>query len=244
MPMRPQYRNLGCAMTARYAIYFAPAQDSPWWTFGAGWLGRDEFADTPFLASESAHFETDERLAITLEPRRYGFHATLKAPFRLGKKHTHHHLIERVQALSEQLSACAIGPLQAQSLGKFVALLPSKTPAQVATVAQTCVLGLDDLRAPLTEEDLARRQISKLDARELELLHCYGYPYVLEKFRFHFSLTGPVDQPTRERVIQDVAQHVKQLNQHAPLVLDRLCVFRQATLGAPFKRIADAVLAI
>ena len=29
-------------MSARYAIYLAPAHGSPWWTFGAHWLGRDE----------------------------------------------------------------------------------------------------------------------------------------------------------------------------------------------------------
>jgi len=230
-------------MTARYAIYFAPAQNSPWWTFGAGWLGRDEFANTPLPAPASTHFETDERLAITLEPRRYGFHATLKAPFRLGKQHTQEHLIERVQALAGQLGPHMLGSLQALSLGKFVALLPTKTTPVLATLAQTCVLGLDDLRAPLTEDELARRQISKLDARELELLHCYGYPYVLEKFRFHFTLTGPVDQPTRQRVIQAVAEQVKQLNQEAPLVLDRLCVFKESVPGAPFIRIADVALA-
>jgi hypothetical protein len=152
-------------------------------------------------------------------------------------------LLERVQALSEQLSPCALGPLEVLSLGKFVALLPGKTPQDVAAVAQTCVLGLDDLRAPLTEDELARRQISTLDARELELLHCYGYPYVLEKFRFHFTLSGSVDHPTRQRVMQAVAQQVKQLNQQAPLVLDRLCVFMEEVPGTAFKRIADMVLA-
>mgnify|MGYP006195748115 CR=1 FL=1 len=34
-------------MSRRYAIYFAPRPDSPWWTLGAHWLGRDEHRDAP-----------------------------------------------------------------------------------------------------------------------------------------------------------------------------------------------------
>ncbi|TXT41503.1 MAG: hypothetical protein FD135_134 [Comamonadaceae bacterium] len=223
-------------MTQRYAIYFAPAQASPWWTFGAHWLGRNEFDDSPKPLTEPQLRDS------TAEPRRYGFHATLKAPFRLAEGQTLGDLIHRTQALAADLAPVALGPMQALSLGQFVALCPTTQPPGLAALAESCVLRLDDLRAPLTQQDLARRQVERLDARELELLHGYGYPYVLERFRFHFSLTGSTDQPTRQQVIQAVQEQVTHLNAVAPLVLDRLCLFMEPTPGVAFRRVADVEL--
>jgi putative phosphonate metabolism protein len=229
-------------MTQRYAIYFAPAKATPWWTLGAHWLGRDEFADTALPAPEFLHMAEQERLTITAEPRRYGFHATLKAPFRLVEGQSLSELMDRIRSLAGQLKALPLGPLQAQSLGKFVALVPTQPNPDLQDLAAQCVVALDDLRAPLSAEDLARRQVARLDARELELLGCYGYPYVLERFRFHFSLSGPVDFYSQQRTLQAVAAHVSHLNAAAPLVLDRLCVFEEASPGAPFVRISDMEL--
>jgi putative phosphonate metabolism protein len=223
-------------MTPRYAIYFAPAKASPWWTFGSHWLGRNEFDDTALPLTEPQLWD------ITAEPRRYGFHATLKAPFRLAEHKTLDDLISRTQALAANLAPLSLGSMQALSLGKFVALCPSTLPPYLAALAEDCVVGLDDLRAPLTEQDLVRRQVGQLDAREMELLHRYGYPYVLERFRFHFTLTGPVDQPARQRVIQAVQEQVAHMNAVAPLVLDRLCLFMEAAPGSSFRRIADVAL--
>jgi hypothetical protein len=105
-------------------------------------------------------------------------------------------------------------------------------------------VALDDLRAPLSPEEWGRRQVAQLDARGLELLNCYGYPYVLDRFRFHFSLTGPVDPSSQQRTIQALAEQVRHLNAATPLVLDRLCVFEETSPGAPFRRIADMALSV
>lgn len=229
-------------MSPRYAIYFAPAKESPWWAFAAHWLGRNEFDDTPLTMPQTLQFAPDELRAITAEPRRYGFHATLKAPFRLGDNYRLDDLIQRTQALATKLAPLSLGPLRARSLGKFVALVPEKTPDALAALAEACVVDLDDLRAPLSEQDLARRQSGLLDARELALLQRYGYPYVLERFRFHLTLSGQVDHPTQQRVVHEVQAQVAQLNAAAPLVLDRLCLFVEPTPGASFRRIADVAL--
>jgi hypothetical protein len=152
--------------------------------------------------------------------------------------------MDRARSLANLLKALPLGPLQAQSLGKFVALVPSQTSPDLQTLATQCVVALDDLRAPLSEEDLARRRVAQLDARELELLNCYGYPYVLERFQFHASLTGPVDIHRQQLVLQALAAQVSHLNAAAPLVLDRLCVFEEASAGVPFRRIADMELGL
>jgi putative phosphonate metabolism protein len=230
-------------MTARYAIYFAPAKHSPWWRFGAGWLGRDEVSNTPLTTPTAAPLDADMQQQITAEPRRYGFHATLKAPFRLQGQHTFDDLLARLQTLAETLRPVALGPLEAVVLGNFVALLPVLSLADPTALAARCVTELNDLRAPLSEAEQARRKASPLDARELTLLERYGYPYVLERFRLHFSLTGPVAPSMAEQVLEAVAEPVARLNAHAPLVLDRLCLFVEPVPGQAFTRLADLVLA-
>ncbi|MEI6733880.1 MAG: DUF1045 domain-containing protein [Comamonadaceae bacterium] len=226
-------------MTARYAVYFSPARHSPWWTFGAHWLGRDECQDAALTQPVSSQAELADLSSITAEPRRYGFHATLKAPFHLRGKRTVDELAVRMEMMAKTLKPVDLGPLRAIMLGNFVALVPVKRFDPTASLATSCVLGLDDLRAPLSEADLARRQRVPLSAREQELLRQYGYPYVLELFRLHFTLSGPVPAHTARCVIQEVAEYVKQLNATAPLKLDRLCLFTESAPGHPFKRLID-----
>ena len=229
-------------MSARYAIYFSPAKHSPWWNFGAQWLGRDECDDKALAQPVLTQIGLTDLNSITAEPRRYGFHATLKAPFHLRDGFSVDDLAERVQALASRLRPVSLGPLQLVTLGDFVALTPLTATEELATLAAACVVELDDLRAPLTAEELARRRIEQLSTREQELLRQYGYPYVLERFRLHFTLSGPVPRATALSVMQAVAQPVARLNSSAPLLLDRLCLFVEAAPGEAFKRVADLEL--
>lgn len=229
-------------MTPRYAIYFAPAQSSPWWEFGTHWLGRDECLDLSIPQPALAQITPAELRAATEQPRRYGFHATLKAPFALSGGHTLDDLVTRVQALAATLKPVALGPMQAAMLGDFVALVPARVPDELAALAATCVTGLDDLRAPLSAADLLRRKVENLDAREQALLAQYGYPYVLERYRLHLTLSGQVAPPMAQRLLQAAAIPVAQLNAMLPLVLDRLCLFVEPSPGHAFQRIADAEL--
>jgi putative phosphonate metabolism protein len=226
-------------MTTRYAIYFAPGKGSPWWEFGARWLGRDETGSQSLPQPLLAQMDAAELRDITAQPSRYGFHATLKAPFRLEGGHTAEDLMARLRALAATLQPVALGPIQALVLGDFVALVPAHPPEALGMLAATCVTELDDLRAPLTPAELARRGVDQLDAREQELLQRYGYPHVLERFRLHFTLSGPVPVATAQRVMQAVAEPVARLNATTPLVLDRLCVFVEPAAGQPFTRVAD-----
>jgi putative phosphonate metabolism protein len=229
-------------MTPRYAIYFAPAHNSAWWAFGAHWLGRDEQHDTALVQPTLTKLAPDELRELTAQPRRYGFHATLKAPFSLRGEHTASDLTARLNQLADTLKPVPLGLLQVATLGDFVALVPAQVTDDLMTLAAACVTGLDDLRAPLTDIDLARRRIEHLSAREQALLQLYGYPYVLERFRFHLTLSGPVTPLVAQRVQQAVAAPVAQLNDATPLVLDRLCLFVESAPGQPFTRIADAAL--
>jgi len=229
-------------MTPRYAIYFAPAHHSSWWEFGTHWLGRDECLDLQIAQPALAQITTEELYEATAQPRRYGFHATLKAPFALSGGHTQDDLMTRMQALAGTLRPVALGPMQAAMLGDFVALMPVTVRDELMELASACVTGLDDLRAPLSAADLLRRKAEQLDTREQALLAQYGYPYVLERYRLHLTLSGPVAPTMAERILQAAAGPVSELNKKAPLVLDRLCLFVESSPGQPFKRLADAEL--
>lgn len=230
-------------MTVRVAIYYAPARGSPWWAFGAHWLGRDESTASALPQPRCSALDAQAFERITELPRRYGFHATLKAPFVLQAQSSIEPLLVRVQSLARELEAVALGPLLPVFMSGFVALVPARARPSLSALAQACVTGLDDLREPFSKAELARRA-GALDTRGLELLQRFGYPHVMERFRFHMTLTGPVDAALARELIAQLAQPLAQLNVQTPALLDRLCVFVEPAPGAPFQRIADVMLAL
>ena len=227
---------------SRYAIYFAPAVESPWWHFGARWLGRDELRGAALPQPGLPEFSASEIDALTAEPRRYGFHATLKAPFALRRNVGEACLLHHVDTLARRLDATPVGTLVPQVFQRFVALLPAQPLPAVDALAARCVLELDLLRAPLDAQEIARRGREPLDAMQRQLLHRYGYPHVLDRYRFHLTLSGPVDVVTGDLLVHRAHEAVAQLNARWPLLLDRLCVFREEQPGAPFLRIHEREL--
>ena len=68
----------------RYAIYYAPSVDDPLWRFGSQCIGYDALTGADSEVPQTAAIPRQDWLAWTQEPRRYGFHGTLKAPFHLA----------------------------------------------------------------------------------------------------------------------------------------------------------------
>lgn len=219
--------------TPRYALYFAPAVGSPWWHFGEGWL-RGEIA--PGLT------DPDAWAAMVDEPRRYGFHATLKAPFRLAPHAAEDVLIARIGELAGSLRAAPLGELVPLSFDGYVALTPGSPRPALQSLAARCVIELDDLRAPSTAAEIARRRPERLDPRGIELLGRYGYPQVLERFRFHMTLAICTQPAHAAAVLAAAGEWVERLNRDAPPVLERLCLFVEPRRGAPLERRRDFLL--
>ena len=81
----------------RYAIYFAPPPGSLFHTLGSRWLGRDAFT------GEQLEQPAEPGLsAVTGDPRRYGFHATMKPPFALRDPVRPEALLRAVAALASE----------------------------------------------------------------------------------------------------------------------------------------------
>ena len=172
----------------RYAVYFTPP-DGPLADFGARWLGWDighgraqphpDIAGLPLPISD-----------ITEAPRRYGLHATLKPPFQLARGQDVQTLQTQLGALAAQISPIRLPRLKLVALGRFLALVPGEPVPELPKLANRLVRELDRFRRPSHERDLAARRKPHLTPSQDSNLMRWGYPYVMEDFRFHITLTG------------------------------------------------------
>ncbi|MGD9806414.1 MAG: DUF1045 domain-containing protein [Hyphomicrobiaceae bacterium] len=181
----------------RYAIYFTPAPDSMLWRLGSSALGYDAVLgqDVPFPTHP---LYADPAFLRRLEtPRRYGFHATLKAPFALRSGSTERDLLECAAALAAHQTPILVPGLEVTLLGDFLALRPATEHAELNRLAATAVRELDHLRIALTDADRARRLAASLTTRQVGHLDRWGYPYIFEDFRFHLTLSGALAEPMR-----------------------------------------------
>jgi len=221
----------------RYAIYFAPPPSSPLWMFGSGVIGYDAASghDLPF--PDFADRQRDQWAALTAEPRRYGFHATLKAPFELADGVDEQILLDEVEHRAAALASASLDGLTVTAIGRFIALVPAEPAAKLQALAADVVAQLDHLRHPLSEADRARRLKSPLSARQLAYLDQYGYPYVREEFRFHMTLTGPIANDEERLRIQTqlVAAFDASVPRASPVTIDALSVFRQERRHGRFR---------
>ena len=204
---------------ARFAIYFAPHADSVLARFGSAWLGRDAAGRKPAARLAAEGFSAGRLAALTAEPAHYGWHATLKPPFRLAAGRTREALISRLAAFAAARTAFDIPALKLGSLGGFLALLPSATPEPLTRLARDCVRAFDEFRAPASPDELVRRLDGGLTPRQEALLARWGYPYVLEEFRFHLTLTARLEAAERRRLAAALAPLVAPLCR-APIPID------------------------
>jgi hypothetical protein len=221
----------------RFAIYLAPEPQEKLWSFGSSWIGYDaqtraslKHPALPGITPEAIHEATEH-------PRLYGLHVTVKAPFRLMDGVC----VSELEDAAEEL-ACRhhpIGPfslvLEERKVGEanlFLCLAPAEKQPALHRLEADAVVTLDPFRAPLTLAEVSRRRPDRLGRTELGYLQSYGYPYVLDAFQPHISLTGPIapDSPLRTGLAQ-------RLNSEADLMqfaARSLLIFEQPEPGARF----------
>ncbi len=181
----------------RYAVYYRPSGDLG--ALGARWLGWDPATggvpDPVEDLGVGAAWE-----ALTVTPRKYGLHATVKPPFRLADGTDAEGLARAFAALCADLAPVPLGPLAVTRIGGFFALCPVEVPEALGPLAGEAVARLDAFRAPPGEAELARRRVGGLTVRQETLLTRWGYPYLMDEFRFHITLTGRVPSDRRVEV--------------------------------------------
>jgi putative phosphonate metabolism protein len=222
----------------RYAIYHAPARGSALDRFGAELLGHDAWtgAALPFPAQIVEQIPDWQELSA--DPRKYGFHATLKAPMALADGKTEATLLAACADFARQARPIPLITPVVDSISGFIAVVPKERSHPLEQLAADCVRAFDSFRAPLTPDDRARRNPAKLSPRQVEYLDRWGYPYVMEEFRFHMTLTGRLGDVRRESVLAMLRERFARLELER-LAVDRLALFRQDDAKARFAIVGD-----
>lgn len=208
----------------RFAIYYAP-EPGPFAVAAAAWLGWDP------VNGPVPHPDLGLDLAtLTAEPRKYGFHGTIKPPFRLAPGVRLADLQDQTLTLARHLNAVVLPDLTLISLEGFLALVPEGDAAALTQLAGQVVESLDPLRASLTDAEIARRRPDSLTPRQRALLNRYGYPYVMEEFRFHLTLSGRLTE-AQTSALKPVANAYFARLLPKPFRVAELCLFGEAVDG-------------
>lgn len=224
----------------RYAIYFAPAPDSALAQTAASWLGRDAFSGLPLPHAETA-LDSTTVSDITSSPRRYGFHATLKAPFRLAPDRSETDLIAAFERFAFETPAFSVPEMIVGNLDGFFAIVPRAEDSPLNAFADRAVTAFEPFRAPLTQADIARRNPDQLSPAEHSNLLDWGYPYVFESFRFHMTLTNRIAERDRPVIAAELESLFVPVLPR-PFPIDGLALFVEPERGAPFKVLRYASL--
>jgi putative phosphonate metabolism protein len=224
----------------RFAVYFVPAADTALYRFGAAVLGYDCYTGEGAARLHHLGLTAAEWAALTAEPRTYGFHATLKAPFRLRGEFNQGDLLADVRTLAASIPTIPLLEPAVGLIAGFVAIVPAAASPALDRLAADCVAAFERFRLPMTAQERSRRLAAGLSRHQTANLDRWGYPYVFEEFRFHMTLTGRIG-PERRAAIHVLLQNAfAQACGYEPIRVDRLALARQDHPNAPFRVVGQA----
>lgn len=218
----------------RYAIYFAPPLNDPISRVAANWLGRNPFTDETIEAPAISGLSSAEIASHTAAPRRYGFHGTLKAPFRLAEGVSEDSLLRSLFDFAPTVRAFEVDNMIIDRLGPFFALVPAGPVPELADLSARVTREFDAYRAPLSDAEVSRRNPENLSPAQLANLNQWGYPYVFDEFRFHMTLTGPIAAAEAERVEQALHTFFDPVLSE-PVEVRNIALFIEEENGGPFR---------
>jgi len=220
-------------VSGRFALYYAPRPDEGLAAAASRWLGYSPENGSTRAQPVLSRLRPERLAEITAEPRLYGFHGTLKAPITLADGVSERDFVDAAGRFAAAQQPLTVPSMVLAEIGSFLALVPAGRCAGLQELADRCVVEFDEYRRPAGQDELARRRAAGLTPRQAELLRRWGYPYVLEQWRFHLTLSGRLpDAEERTAVISVLREHFGGFVDR-PLQVRDLCVFRQA---APDRR--------
>ena len=197
------------AVIHRHAAYFAPAEHSPLAQLGAQWLGRCAQSRRAMRQPEFPTISPETLRACTAAAARYGWHATMKAPFALKLGVEMDAVPKAFSSLAQSKKALTLPPLTLRHMGDYLALVPDASFSALQELAFDCVRALHPLAAPLSDQQLVQRRLTPLTASQDAMLLQWGYPFVGDEFQWHMTLTGSLSgltdgelQALREAALQ------------------------------------------
>lgn len=212
----------------RAAIYFTPPAGDTLTRAAAAWLGRDAFGGEP-TRGQDAFIDP-----LVADPARYGFHATIRAPFRIADGFALADVDARLAAFATSRRPLTLPEIELRRIGPFFALVPASPSRELADLEADVLRAFEPFRAPLSNAEIARRRPERLSERQRAHLAAWGYPHVLDEFRFHMTLTGPVDARTTGTAETMLAERFAAFV-GKPLPIGGLAVFTEPEPGAAFR---------
>jgi hypothetical protein len=122
-------------------------------------------------------------------PQKYGFHATLKAPFRPDTADSLAGCVDSLKQLASRHQPIKL-KLELHQIGSFWAFIQGDACPELYALEADLVHSIEPYRAPLNGAEMAKRLQADLTPHQRALLDQWGYPYVLDQFKFHLTLTG------------------------------------------------------
>ena len=226
----------------RYAIYFVPPAETEFFRFGSAILGYDCY--TGGTVKRPAILGSEPQLwdQLTVEPRRYGFHATLKAPFNLSPSCLEAQLVSALHSFAGLGHAIPALTPTVRMLSGFAAIVPAAASPAIDGLADKCTTIFDAFRAPMTAQERARRVASGLNQSQIANLDRWGYPYLFADFRFHMTLTSRVDMERRDHVLATLQKALGRACKDRAITIERISLVRQDDADSLFRVIEQATL--
>jgi putative phosphonate metabolism protein len=218
----------------RYAIYYVAAPGTELDRFGTQMLGYDAVSGDDLPFPDGIMQMAPDWRDLTKDPRKYGFHATLKAPLSLAPGNTEAELLAACESFADRPRPIPVIRPIVDSISGFIAVVPATPSAGLERIAADCTSEFDSFRAPLTSEDRARRNPSDLTPGQRKYLDRWGYPYVMEEFRFHMTLTGRLAAERREPILTMLRNSFSAIGLKT-LAIDRIALFRQKNANSRFR---------
>ena len=218
----------------RYAIYYTAAPGSALDRFGASLLGYNTHSGDDLPFPDGVMQTIPDWRDLTQDPRKYGFHATLKAPMALADGKAEARLAAACELFADLARPVPVIQPVVDSISGFIAVIPAEPSAELELLAAEATKAFDPFRAPLSAEDRARRNPDKLTPRQRDYLDRWGYPYVFEEFRFHMTLTGRLPAERREQIVAMLRERFATTG-IGPLAIDAIALCRQDNPNSRFQ---------
>jgi hypothetical protein len=226
----------------RYAIYFVPSAATEFFRFGSAVLGYDCYTGASVRRPAALDAEPELWDRLTAEPRSYGFHATLKAPFTLSPSSGEAQLVSALHSFAGLGHSIPALMPAVQMLSGFAAIVPAAASPAIDELAAKCTTIFDAFRAPMTAQERAQRVASGLNQSQIANLDRWGYPYLFADFRFHMTLTSRVDVDQRDHVLATLQKALGRACKDRALAIERISLVRQNDANTPFRVIEQATL--
>ena len=229
-------------LAPRYAIYFVPTPASKLYRYGSSVLGYDCYTGAAVDFPQEFGAGAVNWNEVTAAPRRYGFHATLKAPFHLSPSCTEPQLANALQNFAQLGHPIHRFAPAVRLFSGFFAVMPATAETALEALAASCTTLFDAYRAPMSPQERARRIALGLSQSQIQNLDRWGYPYVMSEFRFHLTLTGVVPPRRRAAIAATLDRSFKRLGVECSIAVDRLALVKQVSPADSFRIVSHCAI--